>query len=74
MSCAACEAKVRKGLLALPDVSEVAVTVATGRVAVTHEPSVSARTLAETVTSLGYEVEDTELVLSVEGMTAPVAV
>ena len=69
MSCAACEAKVRQGLLALPGVADVVVSVTTGRVAVTHEPSVVARTIADTVVALGYEVEDAELALSVEGMS-----
>ena len=68
MGCAACEAKVRQGLVALPGVSEVAVTLGTGRVAVTHDPAVAPALLAETVTSLGYQVEEAELVLSVEGM------
>ena len=68
MNCAACEAKVRQGLLALAGVSEVAVTLGTGRVAVTHDSAIAPAALAETVTSLGYQVEDTELVLSLEGM------
>jgi Cu+-exporting ATPase len=68
MGCAACEAKVRQGLQALPGVSEVAVSLTTGRVAITHEPSLMAHTLADAVVTLGYEVEDAELVLSVEGM------
>ena len=68
MGCAACEAKVRQGLVALPGVSEVAVNLGTGRVAVTHEPAVAPALLAETVTSLGYQVEDTELVLTLEGL------
>src|SRR3990172_13286768 len=69
MSCASCAAKVEKALLALPAVSNVAVNVTTGRVFITHEPSVDVNTLASTVTSLGYQIEDTELTLSVEGMS-----
>ncbi len=68
MSCAACEAKVRQALLALEGVSEVTVSVTTGHVVVTHEPTMTAAILAGLITSLGYEVEDSELALSVEGM------
>lgn len=69
MSCAACEAKVRQALLALPGVSEVGVNGATGRVVATHEPAVAVAALADTINSLGYQVEDAELALSVEGMS-----
>jgi Cu+-exporting ATPase len=68
MSCAACESKVRKALAALPGVSGVSVTVPTGRVVVDHEAAVGSADLAGTVTSLGYQVEDAELSLTVEGM------
>jgi Cu+-exporting ATPase len=68
MSCPACEAKVRQALSALTGVSEAIVSVSTGRVAVTHAPSVTPAELAEVVTSLGYQVEDAELVLSIAGM------
>jgi Cu+-exporting ATPase len=68
MSCASCEAKVRKALSALPGVDEVVVTVQTGRVAVTHSAEVTPTEMAELVVSLGYRVEEAELSLSVEGM------
>jgi len=69
MSCAACETKVRQALSALPGVSDVIVNVSTGHVAVTHAPEVTPIGLADVVTSLGYQVEDSELALSVEGMS-----
>ena len=69
MSCAACEAKVRQALLALPGVSDVVVNVATGHVAVTHDEETSPSQLADSLTSLGYQVEDRELALSVQGMS-----
>lgn len=69
MSCAACEAKVRKALLALPGVEEAAVSVTTGQVAVTHVPTVAPAQLAQEIVSLGYEVEEVELALNVEGMS-----
>ena len=68
MSCAACESKVRKALAALPGVSQVSVTVQTGRVVVEHDAAVGSADLAGIVTSLGYQVETAELSLTVEGM------
>lgn len=69
MSCASCEAKVRQALAAVKGVSAVTVNVQTGRVVATHTPGASARELAEVVTSLGYQVEETELALRIEGMS-----
>ncbi|MBC7292672.1 MAG: copper ion binding protein, partial [Thermoleophilia bacterium] len=69
MSCASCEAKVRQALAAVEGVSAVTVNVQTGRVVVTHTPGVAAKELAEVVASLGYQVEETELALSIEGMS-----
>jgi Cu+-exporting ATPase len=69
MSCASCEAKVRKALGALDGVGDVVVTVQTGRVAVSHDAQVDAADLAGLITSLGYQVEETELSLSVQGMS-----
>ncbi|MCL5734280.1 MAG: heavy metal translocating P-type ATPase [Actinobacteria bacterium] len=74
MSCAACEAKVRRALEAVPGVLEVSVNVTTGRVAVTYDPPATPAQFAETVSSLGYEVEDRELSLSVEGMSCAACV
>lgn len=68
MSCAACEAKVRQALQGVPGVSDVVVSITTGRTAVTHTPAVAPVDLAGVVTALGYEVEDTEFSLNVEGM------
>jgi P-type Cu+ transporter len=68
MSCASCEAKVRKALSAIDGVDEVVVTVQTGRVAVTHRPQVSPAQMADLVISLGYAIEESELSLRVEGM------
>ncbi len=74
MSCAACEAKVRKALSAIEGVNEVAVTVQTGRVAVSHDAQVEPAELAELVTSLGYQVEESDLSLSVQGMNCAACV
>ncbi len=74
MSCAACESKVRKALSALPGVSQVTVTVATGRVTVDHEAGVTSADLAGIVISLGYEVETAELSLTVGGMNCAACV
>ena len=68
MSCAACESKVKKALMALSGVSGVSVTVPTGRVVVEHDAAVGSVDLAGIVISLGYEVETAELSLTVEGM------
>jgi Cu+-exporting ATPase len=69
MSCASCEAKVRGALSALEGVGGVSVNVQTGRVVVSHAPAVTAAELAGVATSLGYQVEETELALTVEGMS-----
>jgi Cu+-exporting ATPase len=69
MSCAACEAKVRQALLALPGVSEAIVNVTSGRVSISHDPMTLLDTLADTIGALGYQVEDAELSLTVEGMS-----
>jgi Cu+-exporting ATPase len=69
MSCAACEAKMRGALSALDGVGEVSVNVQSGRVVVSHAPAVTATELADVVISLGYQVEDTELALTIEGMS-----
>ena len=45
------------------------VNVQTGRVTARHTPEVTSRELAEVVISLGYQVEEAELALSVEGMS-----
>jgi Cu+-exporting ATPase len=68
ISCAACEAKVRDALSALPGVTAVAVALPTGRVAIDHDERVSLADLAGVVASLGYQVADAELSLTVEGM------
>lgn len=69
MSCASCEAKVRQALSAVDGVSGVVVNVQTGRVVVSHAPAVTVAELAGVATSLGYQVEETELALTVEGMS-----
>jgi Cu+-exporting ATPase len=68
MSCASCEAKVRKALSALPGVRDVTVTVQTGRVVATHDSQVNPNELAALIASLGYQVERAEVSLSVGGM------
>ncbi len=56
MSCAACAARVEKGLKALPGVADAAVNLATEKAAVTYYPDqVGAAALVNAVTKLGYE-------------------
>ncbi len=61
MSCASCEAKVRTAVSALEGVTEVTVVVQTGRVTILHDPALSPADIADLITSLGYQVEETEL-------------
>lgn len=68
MSCASCEAKVRKALSALPGVQDVSVTVQTGRVVVTHDPHVGPSDIAGLIISLGYRIEQADISLSISGM------
>lgn len=74
MSCAACESKVRTALSAVPGVRTVAVNVQTGRVTISHSAEVSVRELAQIITSLGYQIEEADLSLSVEGMNCAACV
>jgi len=69
MSCAACEAKVRGTLSVLPGVHDVSVTVQTGRVVVRHTAAAAPDSLAEVVTSLGYEIDKVEYALAIGGMS-----
>jgi len=56
MSCAACAARVEKGLKALPGVADAAVNLATEKAAVVYYPDrVGAAALVDAVTKLGYE-------------------
>lgn len=68
MGCAACETKIRTVLSALPSVSNVSVTLGTGRVIVDHTADIETARLAEAITSLGYQLQDTEFALTVESM------
>ncbi len=75
MSCAACEAGIKKGLGLLPGVREVAVNVAGGRVKVEYDPQqVDPGAMAGAIRDVGYTPVEDEVSLSVRGMSCAACV
>jgi P-type Cu+ transporter len=74
MTCAACVSKVEQALSRLPAVDRVTVNLASGGAAVSHEGVLPLPQLAQVVTDLGYEVEEVELSLVIDGMTCSACV
>ncbi|MCZ0738744.1 heavy metal translocating P-type ATPase [Phreatobacter sp. AB_2022a] len=60
MDCASCAAKIDTAVRRLPGISDVAVSVATGRMTVTHAPESDLAALSARVAGLGYGVEPIE--------------
>ncbi|CEJ14190.1 Zinc-transporting ATPase [bacterium YEK0313] len=60
MDCASCAAKIDTAVRRLPGISDVAVSVATGRMTVTHAPESDLAAVSARVTGLGYGVEPIE--------------
>ncbi|GAA5439877.1 copper-exporting P-type ATPase [Deinococcus caeni] len=70
MTCAACTARVERGLNATPGVTGASVNLATERAHVTFDPALtSLRDLSARVRDLGYEPLSARADLSVQGMT-----
>ncbi len=75
MSCAACAARIEKGLAKLPGVKQAAVNFATEKATVAYDSDLaSSRQLAETVAKLGYGVIEPappagKVSLKITGMT-----
>ncbi|HUG39814.1 MAG TPA: heavy metal translocating P-type ATPase [Longimicrobiales bacterium] len=69
MTCAACAARVQKGLSKAPGVVDAAVNFATERATVAYDPgSATAATLVDAVRQSGYGARVEETVLEVEGL------
>src|SRR3990170_1578456 len=70
MSCAACAARIEKGLAAVAGVRQAAVNFAAERATVTFDPTVTdSERLIETIKGLGYEAPVERLTLPVRGMS-----
>ncbi|MBW3551929.1 MAG: heavy metal translocating P-type ATPase [Gemmatimonadetes bacterium] len=69
MTCAACAARVQKGLSGATGVAEAGVNFATERATISYDPSeASAASLVEAVRRTGYGARVDELVLEIEGL------
>jgi len=69
MTCAACAARVQKGLSKAPGVREAGVNFATERATVEYDPgSATAATLVEAVRASGYGARTEETILQVAGL------
>ena len=60
MDCASCAAKIDTAVRRLPGISDVAVSVTTGRMTVTHAPESDLAAVSARVAGLGYGVEPIE--------------
>lgn len=69
MTCASCVARVEKGLLKVPGVSQVSVNLATEQASITASPDVATADLVTAVKKAGYEVALQEINLGIQGMT-----
>lgn len=69
MTCATCVLRVEKTLKAVLGVRSASVNLATEKVTVVADPSVSIETLTAAVRKAGYDVASREVELRVEGMT-----
>ncbi len=69
MSCGSCVGRVEKALSALPGVTRAEVNLATETARVTHDGSVSATTLSDTLDKTGYPARVTETTIDVTEMT-----
>ncbi|WP_210528362.1 heavy metal translocating P-type ATPase [Rubellimicrobium arenae] len=69
MSCASCVSHVEKALAKVPEVTSVAVNLATGRAEVTFRTEPDPLALIHAVEEAGYSVPDDEVDLAIEGMS-----
>jgi P-type Cu+ transporter len=75
MSCAACAARIERGLATLPGVESAAVNFAAERATVSFDPAaLDVDRLIARVTELGYEVPLSQLTLPVTGMSCAACV
>ncbi|REJ32976.1 MAG: heavy metal translocating P-type ATPase, partial [Bacillota bacterium] len=70
MTCAACAARIEKGLRRLPGVQEASVNLATERASVSYDPAqVKPEDMVAKIRDLGYDVAVERVQLSIVGMT-----
>lgn len=75
MTCAACVARVERGLKKVQGVQDVSVNLATERATVTFDPAlIGPAALIQTVQDTGYEARTAELSFPVQGMTCAACV
>ncbi len=70
MTCAACSARIEKGLSKLAGVEKAAVNLASEKAVVTYDPAqINAEVMAEKIHDLGYEVVKDKVEFAITGMT-----
>lgn len=70
MTCAACSARIEKGLSKLPGVEKAAVNLASEKAAVTYDPAqINPEAMAQKIHDLGYEVVKDKVEFAITGMT-----
>lgn len=70
MTCAACSARIEKGLSKLAGVEKVAVNLASEKAVVTYDPAqINPEVMAEKIHDLGYEVVKDKVEFAITGMT-----
>lgn len=70
MTCAACSARIEKGLSKLAGVEKAAVNLASEKAVVTYDPAqINSEVMAEKIHDLGYEVVKNKVEFAITGMT-----
>ena len=70
MTCAACSARIEKGLSKLAGVEKAAVNLVSEKAVVTYDPAqINAEVMAEKIHDLGYEVVKDKVEFAITGMT-----
>ena len=70
MTCAACSARIEKGLSKLAGVEKAAVNLASEKAVVTYDPAqINPEVMAEKIHDLGYEVVKDKVEFAITGMT-----
>ena len=70
MTCAACSARIEKGLSKLAGVEKAAVNLASEKAVVTYDPAqINPEAMAQKIHDLGYEVVKDKVEFAITGMT-----
>jgi Cu+-exporting ATPase len=69
MTCASCVGRVEKALLAVPEISQASVNLATETVQVSYDTPVPASTVVQVLSEAGYPATTAEVTLDIENMT-----